>query len=275
MRRDVVKMAKQKGKRQIPPAHDLPAATETKRGCIGNLVHQLRTLSIAGWVVICGGVFVLGQIGQMQQQERAPTQTVQAMTLVAMSNDLTLTAAIRTTANALLNATAYAAETATAGVIMTVTQTATAEILPSPSPTVDPVRGAIEGLPEVESADLVDVRGDQVYLELIVMQGSNTSATADAVYAAVLDALGVDALAWFSVILNDGVSATDYVRDDDGWRETQLRGQSALPVTVAMASAMPRPRNCATAVAMGLSAVQAAQWSHLDRDSDGVACYGD
>lgn len=36
-----------------------------------------------------------------------------------------------------------------------------------------------------------------------------------------------------------------------------------------------RPGNCATAVAMGLSAVQAAQWSHLDRDKDGVACYGD
>lgn len=36
-----------------------------------------------------------------------------------------------------------------------------------------------------------------------------------------------------------------------------------------------RPGNCATAVAMGLSAVEAARWSHLDRDNDGVACYGD
>lgn len=36
-----------------------------------------------------------------------------------------------------------------------------------------------------------------------------------------------------------------------------------------------RPGNCATAVAMGLTAQQAGQWSHLDRDGDGVACYGD
>ena len=36
-----------------------------------------------------------------------------------------------------------------------------------------------------------------------------------------------------------------------------------------------RPGNCATAVAMGLNAEQAAEWPHLDRDDDGVACYGD
>lgn len=38
---------------------------------------------------------------------------------------------------------------------------------------------------------------------------------------------------------------------------------------------MRRPGNCSTAVAMGYSAQQAAQWDHLDRDDDGVACYGD
>ena len=36
-----------------------------------------------------------------------------------------------------------------------------------------------------------------------------------------------------------------------------------------------RPGNCSTAVAMGLSSSQAGNWSHLDRDGDGVACYGD
>lgn len=36
-----------------------------------------------------------------------------------------------------------------------------------------------------------------------------------------------------------------------------------------------RPADCPDARAMGLSAVQAAQWDHLDRDNDGVACYGD
>lgn len=36
-----------------------------------------------------------------------------------------------------------------------------------------------------------------------------------------------------------------------------------------------RPKNCDEARAMGLSPQQAAQWPHLDRDKDGVACYGD
>lgn len=48
------------------------------------------------------------------------------------------------------------------------------------------------------------------------------------------------------------------------------------PVLATLPAAQPaRPGNCATAVAMGLSAQEAAQWAHLDRDGDGVACYGD
>jgi hypothetical protein len=50
------------------------------------------------------------------------------------------------------------------------------------------------------------------------------------------------------------------------------------PTAAFVASPLPgqaRPGNCSTAVAMGLSAVEAARWSHLDRDDDGVACYGD
>lgn len=51
--------------------------------------------------------------------------------------------------------------------------------------------------------------------------------------------------------------------------------QPTQPPPPPAAPAGARPKNCATAVAMGLNAVQAAQWSHLDRDKDGVACYGD
>jgi hypothetical protein len=40
-------------------------------------------------------------------------------------------------------------------------------------------------------------------------------------------------------------------------------------------TSLPRPDNCDEAVAWGYTAQQAAQWSHLDRDGDGVACYGD
>ena len=39
--------------------------------------------------------------------------------------------------------------------------------------------------------------------------------------------------------------------------------------------ALARPDNCTQAVEWGYTDVQAAQWSHLDRDHDGVACYGD
>lgn len=67
---------------------------------------------------------------------------------------------------------------------------------------------------------------------------------------------------------------------------TNTTNQSAAPViqpTVAPAqpTAVPpqtntiRPDNCDHARAMGLSAVEAAKWPHLDRDKDGVACYGD
>lgn len=46
-------------------------------------------------------------------------------------------------------------------------------------------------------------------------------------------------------------------------------------ITTSSNSTSSRPRNCSTAVAMGLSAQEAGQYSHLDRDNDGVACYGD
>lgn len=52
---------------------------------------------------------------------------------------------------------------------------------------------------------------------------------------------------------------------------------AAQPAQPAIQQATPirRPANCDEAIAMGLTAQQAAQWPHLDRDGDGVACYGD
>jgi hypothetical protein len=41
------------------------------------------------------------------------------------------------------------------------------------------------------------------------------------------------------------------------------------------AAVQRRPANCTEARAMGLTAEQAGQWPHLDRDGDGVACYED
>lgn len=59
---------------------------------------------------------------------------------------------------------------------------------------------------------------------------------------------------------------------------TPAPGDPVLPVVVAptpVPANTGRPKNCAEAVAWGLTAEQAAQWPHLDRDKDGVACYGD
>jgi hypothetical protein len=58
---------------------------------------------------------------------------------------------------------------------------------------------------------------------------------------------------------------------------------TSIPITVApVVRSQPQaqpgfvcPRNCDGAVAMGLSAQQAASCPGLDRDKDGVACYGD
>ncbi len=47
------------------------------------------------------------------------------------------------------------------------------------------------------------------------------------------------------------------------------------PLSGGSGGSSERPGNCSTAVAMGLSAEQAGQWSHLDRDGDHVACYGE
>jgi hypothetical protein len=73
-----------------------------------------------------------------------------------------------------------------------------------------------------------------------------------------------------------------YDGDEVYIHSTLLTADAPIPPTpvptadpAVAATTIPRPGNCSTAVAMGLSAEQAAQWSHLDGDDDGVACYGD
>lgn len=56
--------------------------------------------------------------------------------------------------------------------------------------------------------------------------------------------------------------------------QTPAQPQQPVQATQTPQQSAVRPGNCSTAVAMGLNAQQAAQWSHLDRDGDGVACYG-
>lgn len=54
---------------------------------------------------------------------------------------------------------------------------------------------------------------------------------------------------------------------------TSSSGARSIPQQPAAKSGYPD--NCDEAVAMGLTAAQAGAYSHLDRDDDGVACYGD
>jgi hypothetical protein len=126
-----------------------------------------------------------------------------------------------------------------------------------------------------------------VYIEVTVSEGMVTQEMARTLFDRSIEMLN-GVVAPFAVLLNDGELAIAFdwdVRAND-WRETVM----SITPTVTMAPtrvvptnppppppapAAPRPGNCSTAVAMGLSAVEAAQWDHLDRDNDGVACYGD
>lgn len=57
--------------------------------------------------------------------------------------------------------------------------------------------------------------------------------------------------------------------------QSQQQPPAQQPPAQAPSGNTRRPANCAEAVAWGLSDVEAGRWSHLDRDGDGVACYGD
>lgn len=160
-------------------------------------------------------------------------------------------------------------------------------VLPTPEPTtavsLETMIASMEG---IESVDMLSVIDRFVYIEARVIPGYNTQAFAASLLAATEMSTGT--LDGFSIIMNDGQRGVDYQWFSREWRTTDLSSlmqpaplqpTRAPQPTVAFVPPPPqgqqRPRNCATAVAMGLSAVEAAQWNHLDRDNDGVACYGD
>ena len=184
------------------------------------------------------------------------------------------------------------------------------EIIPSPvtdifTATPYPLQGDYLEIPNVLDAMVSPAQtetGWNIYSEVIVVPGANNEVTASALMQAAMARYG--AFLDFSVILDDCTEAIDYTFDNesDMWRLTTLTATACeqtginaqhlnAPVIVTsmpnLASSVtatvrpttdPRPAkpgNCSTAVAMGISAEQAAQWQHLDRDGDGVACYGD
>lgn len=154
--------------------------------------------------------------------------------------------------------------------------------------TITPLEAEVAGLVGVRGVGVVISTGGTVYMEIDVLQGYAAQPFAEAL-------LGVaqrhGTVEDFSVVLNDGVSVpAAFVWRDGAWMDTAMQQQATLvsatetsrPISTPTAlPALPmstlaiEPGNCATAVAMGLSAVEAARWPELDRDNDGVACYGD
>lgn len=203
--------------------------------------------------------------------------------------------------------------TRTPSATMTATITDTATIAPSDTPdlssevtmseattsTDNPFEGAFDNVPGIEivvaqRASQYEEGGWFVYGEFIVAEDAQNTGTADALLTA---AMAVDApLSSVAFVLDDRETATDYSADagDDEWTtavrkfnlpsdsiddvQPQLIATESLMIVATAApvdTQIPRPGNCPTAVAMGLDAQTAAQWAHLDRDNDGVACYGD
>ncbi len=93
------------------------------------------------------------------------------------------------------------------------------------------------------------------------------------------EAVDVGNVYWYKVEQSE-TDEYGYSRFFSSVPPTQLQ-QNAQVIATNQAQIKPkaavqqlRPDNCSTAVAMGMSAVEAAQ-AGLDRDGDNVACYGD
>jgi len=163
----------------------------------------------------------------------------------------------------------------------TPTITATSTITDTPSPTATPTAYSLESsLLEIEGVERVFASHSIsdglafVYLEVVVQEGFRMPDMADALLQMTSATLGTGLYSGFSAIIDDGVMAEDYVFDfeDDEWRITSLESVNQSQPT---AQTFTCPSNCDGAVAMGLTAEQAAMCPGLDRDHDGVACYGD
>ena len=158
------------------------------------------------------------------------------------------------------------------------TATATATATPDPV-AVSLMR--IEGIESVRAYNLMKAgRGTMAYFEIDTLPGYNNEAMAAEIYSA---AVGLLMMRYddiipvsFSVILWDGVGPAvswmiDY--DTDTWGQTVL---SVTPEPVDICDSYETPANCDAASQLGLSAADVARcWPKLDRDKDGVACFGD
>lgn len=148
---------------------------------------------------------------------------------------------------------------------------------------------------------------DYVAVEMVVDVSFNRLVMAQRAMTVAQNVVG--GFSEFSIIIQGDGKLIDYIWREGEWRTTELTpiDQPLVEIEVrdeptsiwtlppvSTSTSMPtrtpqptvtsrpiqpqgqvRPGNCSTAVAMGLTDRQAAQWSHLDQDNDGVACYGD
>ncbi|MCB9436717.1 MAG: hypothetical protein H6673_06945 [Anaerolineales bacterium] len=92
-------------------------------------------------------------------------------------------------------------------------------VMPSEDDPVAQLTFALNGM-GIE-CNTVLLRTEFANLECIVAEGEVTEETANTVYETTIGITGD--LTFFSTILDDGTHASDFVYDDDGWRETVLR----------------------------------------------------
>lgn len=155
----------------------------------------------------------------------------------------------------------------------------------SPTPPPSGLEFAFSNVPGIIHLSLISAEGNppNVYLEATVAPGANTEATAAALHRAALRTLA-NAFLDFSCILDDGTTAISYTWSNvtDSFTITPLSSFNATraaptstPLVSSAAGCSPCPKSCPTAVAMNCAAAAAALCPGLDRDHDGVACYGD
>ena len=150
--------------------------------------------------------------------------------------------------------------------------------------TLTPLEAEIAALVGVRGVGVVISTGGTVYMEIDVLQGYAAQPFAEALLEVAQRHGTVED---FSVVLNDGVSVPQsYLWRGGAWDGVALeqiatqisatQRPSPLPaIDVRPTSARIVPGNCSTARAMGIGEVEAATYPELDRDGDGVACYGD
>lgn len=123
--------------------------------------------------------------------------------------------------------------------------------------------------------------GDTYYVNVKSAKVRSCPKTSCSVLVKLDKGTAIDAL---EEVKGDPVSkSTVWYRIDVDGKEGYIHRSlvSAVAPKVSNATAVPSrstgkvPKNCTEAKAMGLTAEQAAQYPGLDRDHDGVACYGD